>query len=99
MATSSTSSTGRKSNITNAAERLTETNLKANQGVQIYAASGNSNTIYIGTSSGVTADTSDLTDGFPLAAGESILFPVRSPQDIWVIASAAGSDKLWFLVV
>ena len=62
-------------------------------GVVIKALNSNTGTVYIGSSSGVTAST-----GFELGAGESISIPVNSTNVPWAIASAA-SQKISLLGV
>jgi hypothetical protein len=39
-----------------------------------------------------------LTDGFPLAPGESIMFPIEDAGDLYAIASAADQKLAWALV-
>lgn len=65
-------------------------------GVQCLAAPGNSNVVYIGTKSNLTAGSNDATDGFPLAAGSSILLPAGSESEVYIIGGAA-SQVLHFL--
>lgn len=79
----------------------TETSERCRTGIEIKASAGNAGTIYVGTSSGVTADLDDDTDGYPLAAGQSILLPfpsVQDPNQVHVIASTSG-QKYWFILV
>jgi hypothetical protein len=77
----------------------TQTTEKAQQGVQLHADSANPATIYVGTRSNITADSNDITDGFPLAAGESLLVPVISPTEIWLRAAGGATGKIFFILV
>jgi hypothetical protein len=91
--------TGRRTISTTGVQIFTtNTSERADTGIQIFAASGNTDTVYIGTGSGVTADTHDDTDGYPLAASEKILIPERNPNDVFAIAGADG-QKIWFIIV
>jgi len=86
---------GRKSGIGTTAVQLTTTRGRFRRGVLIKAANGNSGTIYVGTSSSVTADSADATDGFELAAGGSVVVEVQDPSNVFVIASEAGQKVFW----
>ena len=90
--------TGSKTGITTTAVTLASTELHAQRGVQICAATGNANPIYIGQSASVTADSAESTDGYPLSAGESIVIPVIDPNTIYLI-SAAGTGKVFYVSV
>jgi len=90
--------TGRKSSISTSAVQLTTADTHAHRGVQIVAAAGNTATVYVGIST-VTADAADGTDGFPLAAGESVVIPVIDPSKIYVIASSGSTSKVFFITV
>jgi hypothetical protein len=90
--------TGRKSSIGTTALQLTTNTTKADRGVQITAGAGNSAIIYVGLHN-VTADSADDTDGFPLAAGESILVPVRDATKVYVVASTGTNSKVFFMLV
>ncbi len=67
------------------------------KGVQIKAPETNSGVVYVGAS-GVTADSADATDGFPLSPGEGLFVPVDDPSKLYVIASAAGQKVFWFAI-
>ena len=90
--------TGRKSSIGTTAAQLTTTHVHAKRGVQIVADSGNSVAVYIGIST-VTTDAADATDGFPLAAGESVVVPVIDQTTIYVRAASGSSSKVFFITV
>jgi|LUMV01.1.fsa_nt_gb hypothetical protein len=104
MTASTTFTTGRKSGIDYLHSWQMTTNptvsgVKADKGVQVLASVDNSVSIYVGPS-GVTANSSDTTDGYPLAAGESILVPVRNATEIFLIAGGSGtSQKVWWIIV
>lgn len=60
-------------------------------GVQIYADANNSQSILVGKSD-ITAATGSMTDGYPLAAGDSILIPARRVDEIYVVAANGATD-------
>ena len=64
------------------------------RGVLIKAASTNTGVVYIGHTN-VTANSADLTDGMPVAAGESVTIEIDEPSKLYVIASAAGQKVYW----
>lgn len=97
ISTGSTITTGRKSSISTSAVQMTASSITAIQGVQVKAADTNSDKIYVGPS-GVTADSSDSTDGYPLAPGDAILVPVNNANVIYLIAGS-GTQKAFFLVL
>jgi len=75
-----------------------DTSERADIGVQIYADSANTEAIYLGNSTAVTADSSDTTDGYPLQAGAEMLITNRDPNEIFAIC-ASGVQKVWFIIV
>ena len=99
MPTSTTFKTGRIADVNASAVQMTTDTTKGDYGVIVRAGSGNSGKLYIGNSSGVTANSADATDGFPLSAGESVVVKVRSPDQIYVIADGANNDDLWWMLV
>jgi hypothetical protein len=48
-------------------------------------------TVYVGTSSAVTA-----ADGYPLSDGETLTLEVKNGSDLWFIASAADQAVAFF---
>ena len=79
--------------------QLTTNGAKADKGIQVTASTANSVSIYVGAS-GITANSADSTDGYPVAAGESVLFPVRNANEIFLIAAgSATSQKVWWMIV
>tara|TARA_R110002012_G_scaffold110259_1_gene254664 strand:- start:41 stop:334 length:294 start_codon:yes stop_codon:yes gene_type:complete len=90
--------TGSKTGIETTAVAITDTDLHCKRGIQIVADSSNSNSLYIGNDSSVTAGTAEATDGYPLAAGESIVLPVTDPNTVFAIGPA-GTGKLFFVSV
>lgn len=61
-------------------------------GVQILAAAGNGGIIYVSSKPNVTAGTNDETDGFPLVAGATLMFPARQENQVYLIASAITQE-------
>ena len=91
-------STGSKTGIGSTAVAITSRNLNASRGVQIMASTSNSVAVYIGPQ-GVTAGTSSSdTDGFPLAAGESVVVPVIEPNKIYAITASSTASLSYMLV-
>jgi hypothetical protein len=88
---------GRKSSIGTSAVQMTTADVPATKGVLVKASAANTGTVYVGDSSGVTADAADGTDGFPLAPGESLLIPIDNANKVYLIATAA-SHKVWWSV-
>lgn len=63
------------------------------QGLVLIADPNNSGTIYVGSSSAVTANAGVSTSGLPLSKGEATpTIPVNSSDLIWVIGSGAGQN-------
>ncbi|MCH7685516.1 MAG: hypothetical protein IH899_02340 [Planctomycetes bacterium] len=89
---------GRKSNIGQAAVQLTSKSGSARQGVLVKAAAGNTGLIYVGSSSDVTADSEDETDGFELSASEFKTVEVDDPSKVFVIASESNQKVFWSAV-
>ena len=88
---------GSNRDVDTAAEQITTTSIVASKGVEVKAASSNTDIIYVGNSD-VTAGTTDATDGFELTAGESIFVPVDNANKVYVIASAVN-QIVYFLVI
>lgn len=55
-----------------------------NTGITIKAPSGNSGTVYIGDSTVTTSN------GYPLAAGDSVQVPASDLANVYAVASGAG---------
>lgn len=67
--------------------------------VTLKAAHGNTATIYIGLSSSVTAGTNGATDGFELAAGDSLSLGssvVNDLSNIYTISGSASQKVFWY---
>lgn len=86
---------GSKSGIGTSAVQLTTTSSSARQGVLVKAGADNAGRIYPGTSSSVTANSNDDTDGFELSAGDSVVVEVDDPSKIFIIGSAADQKAFW----
>jgi hypothetical protein len=61
-------------------------------GVQLVAGAGNAGTVYVGVHTALTAGTDNDTDGYPLAAGDTIFLPASKESDIRHIASQAAQQ-------
>jgi hypothetical protein len=97
-ATSETGYTGRRA-ATTTPQKLRDTNSSldpASEGIQLLAASINTDVVYIGYSSGITAGTNGLTDGFPLYVGAGLFIPHRRVDEIWVLANSSV-QTIWYL--
>tara|TARA_R110002020_G_scaffold169435_2_gene358598 strand:+ start:2777 stop:3073 length:297 start_codon:yes stop_codon:yes gene_type:complete len=91
-------STGSKTGIGTTAVPITSQNLNASRGVQVSASTANTVSVYIGPQ-GVTAGTSsELTDGYPLAAGEAIVVPVIEPNKIYAVTASSTATISYMLV-
>mgnify|MGYP006908216181 CR=1 FL=1 len=90
--------TGRKSGIGTTAVQITSQSIKAGVGMTIYADTGNSGTLYVGFSENITADNSDNTDGFPVAAGAALDINIRNIERVYIIASTGSANKVWWIV-
>lgn len=77
---------------------LSPYNIATALGVQVKAYSLNTGNIYIGQSSGVTANSTEATDGYELTPGEGVFLPVSNPNLLWVIGSASG-QKAFYVVL
>lgn len=90
--------TGSKTNINTTASAITTINTNAQRGVQVLADPANAVSVFVGPA-GVTAGTSNpTTDGYPLAAGDSIVIPVIEPSKIHAI-TASSSGIIHFMLV
>jgi len=86
------------SSIGDSQAQLTATIRKAKRGVQITADASNPSIIYVGLT-GVTADSADATDGYPIAAGDTVVIPTRNPALLYVIAKTGSTGKLWWMII
>lgn len=89
-----------KSSIGTDAVQLTTTDTPVRYRLIVRADPSNTGVVYLGLSSGVTANTADTTDGIPLRAGESIVLPnvlVDNATDVYLIGSAASQKVFWFV--
>lgn len=91
--------TGRKSSISTTAAPLTTVDETGLRGVQIVADAGNAGTIYVGESSAITADSADGTDGYPIAAGDTVVIPTLRADELYVITSSGSTDKVWWMLI
>lgn len=72
---------------------------RSSYGITIVANSGNTDNIWISANSGLTPGTNDVNDGFPLARGQSYLFPVKNPNQLYVRSSITAGQKAWWYLV
>jgi len=98
MAESRAGVTGSKSDIDTTPTRLSSDTTKVvNNGVQLLAASDNTDVVYVGYTSNMTAGTADATDGFPLVAGAALCIPCRHVSDIYVMSTTNPDQKVSFI--
>ncbi len=77
------------------ATQLTTAATAVTKGVIVKADAGNSGTVYIGSTTGVTAGTTAATDGFQLAAGDSLSLPISDVSKVYAIGSATGQKVFY----
>lgn len=58
----------------------------------------NTEVIYVGINSSVTADYDSETGGMPLTPGTSLFVPVENPSTLWAISTSGGQDLAWMVV-
>lgn len=88
---------GSKSSVGTSAVQITTTSIVAKKGVTVKAANANTGIIYVGNSD-VTNGSTDATDGFELANGESIFIEIDNANKVYVIGSAASQKVFWVVV-
>ena len=86
---------GAKSSIGTSAVQIVVASLPTSKGIIVKAANGNSNNIYVGNSDVTKLGDSDATDGFELAAGESITVPLDNVNKVYVISDGTGQVVSW----
>lgn len=83
------------------AEALTVASTRCKRGVLVKASSSNSGVVYVGNSD-VTANgasnSAEGTDGYELAAGESVSIENKYVKNIYVVASATNQNVFWICV-
>lgn len=89
--------TGSKSSIGTSAVQITASSIATVLSVLVKAANNNTGIIYIGNS-GVTAGTTDATDGYELAGGESVTIEVDNVNKLYAISSTTGQKVYWTAV-
>ena len=85
---------GSNRDVDQVAEVLTATGFSCQHGVLLKADSANAGIIYVGLSD-VTAGSAAATDGFPLAAGDTLFVEVANSNLLYVIASVANQIIYW----
>jgi len=73
------------------------TDFKCEVGVTVRAATGNSGKIYVGNSD-MTKDTAYATDGYELAAGQTIFIPVNNTKSVYIVGSVNPQQAYWIAV-
>jgi len=97
MSTSGVLTTGATSNIGTTAVQITTTSIVCPHGVLVKADDNNTGDVYVGPK-GVTAGTTDATDGIRLRAGDAVTMEIDNANTIYVIASVAG-QKVWWIAI
>jgi hypothetical protein len=87
--------TGRKTSIGTTGVQISSSSQKLRNGVTVLASGSNSATVYVGCNSGITANTSDTADGFPLAAGGAIFIETDNVNKVYVISTSANQVVFW----
>lgn len=91
--------TGRKSGIGPSGVAMVDSsNEVIENGVLIYADQLNTDKIWLGEQ-GLTADSADSTDGFPLSSGDSLFLPIRQITEIYVTSGTDSNQKVWWVLV
>lgn len=90
-------STGRRSGIGPSGIPISDRDLVASNGVIIYSDKNNTDYIYIGNS-GLTADSNDVTDGFPMSSGDALFLEHRNPENLFVRSKTDISQKIWWIL-
>lgn len=83
---------GNQSIVSGAAVQLTSSTTECRRGIVVRANAANTEVIYVGEV-GVSA-----TTGFELSAGDSVVLPVLSADEVYAI-SAAGTQSACFVIV
>lgn len=89
--------TGRKSGIGPSGVQLTNSDIVATNGVNIYSDVANNDWIWIG-SSGFTVNSADATDGYPISSGDAIFIPIRHTGDVYIRSQSNASQKVWWIL-
>lgn len=89
---------GVKSSIGSTAVKLKASAIVCLKGVLVKAFFTNTDVVYVGGSSVVTANSADATDGFPLSPGEAIVLDVADPSAVYLISPTAGQKVSWAAV-
>ena len=75
-----------------AAVQAASSQTQLNRGVIVKAGAGNTGVVYVGFSSGVTANTAVATDGYPLAAAAEVGIPINDLSSVWFIADSSSQE-------
>ncbi len=80
------------------AVRLASSPVACARGVWLKAHSQNTGLVHLGNSD-VTANGTLATDGFPLAAGAELFFPISDASRVWLRSDGAADEWIYFLVM
>jgi hypothetical protein len=87
---------GSKGSIGGTALQLTSTVTPLLRGITVKADAANSTAfVYVGNSNVTAGIAAPTTDGFKLAAGESVSFEIDDVSKVWVIGSTTGLAVSW----
>lgn len=93
--------TGRKSGIGPSGVPLFNSSLSIEHSITIVASSGNSDNIWVGVS-GLTTNSNDDTDGFPLFPSDRLEIRIRQSDSLYVTStqpSGQSDQSLWWSAV
>lgn len=98
MRTSTTFNTGTRTGIGGTGAKLltTETPYRCEVGIQFFAPN-NSGVVWVGNNPYITVNSGLASDGFPIYSGDSILLPIRNPNQIYVKSNVGGLSINWIL--
>jgi len=88
--------TGRKTGIGPSGVPISDLDLHCVNGIVIYADTNNSGVIWVGNN-GFTMNSGDITDGFPISAGDVLTLDHRNPENIYVASPLSGQTLWWIL--
>ena len=87
---------GRKSGIgTSTGVQLTATSRDLTRGVTVVANNGNADSVYLGNSTAVTADSDDATDGEEILPGDRTFIAIDDPTKLYLIAASGTLKVTW----
>ena len=69
------------------------------RGILIYSDVNNSDIIWVGYDSGMTADQDNDMDGFPIYPGNTLEVELADAKLLFVRSTASGNQKIWFIML